>query len=143
MFSLLVAMGMLFPSHLPAQGQSGRLRGLFGEIDPTEPYGLMGRKKSKVGGYFTGQGNGASSGRIGGLFGETDPIESYGLMGRAESMLGGDFTGQGFGATGAEITGQTFGAPLGSGLFVMLAAGAGYATMKSKKKQNKQNRKEK
>jgi len=60
-----------------------------------------------------------------------------GLMNRSESTVGGCFTGQGFGATGAEITGQTFGAPLGSGLLVMLVAGAGYVTFKSRKKQNR------
>lgn len=65
------------------------------------------------------------------------------LMRREGSTVGGDINAQGFGETNGEITGQTFGAPLGSGLFVMLAVGAGYATMKSKKKQNKQNRKEK
>lgn len=103
-FSLLLAAGMLLPSHLPAQEQNDR---------------------------------------PGGLFGETAPTASDGLMRRNEGTAGGYFTGQGFGATSGNITGQTFGAPLGSGLFVMLAAGAGYATMKSKKKQNKQNRKEK
>ena len=68
------------------------------------------------------------------------------LMRREGSTVGGDINAQGFGEINGEITGQTFGAPLGSGLFVMLAAGAGYATMKSRKKQNnqnKQNRKEK
>ncbi len=65
------------------------------------------------------------------------------LMRREGSTVGGDINAQGFGETNGDITGQTFGAPLGSGLFVMLAAGAGYATMKSKKKQNRQNRKEK
>ena len=63
-----------------------------------------------------------------------------GVMGRGTGTVGVDFTGQGFGATDGDITGQTFGAPLGSGLLVMLAAGAGYATMKSRKKQNNQNR---
>ena len=65
-----------------------------------------------------------------------------GLMNRSESTVGGNFTGQGFGSTGANITGQTFNAPLGSGLFIMLAAGASYATVKSRKNQNKK-RKEK
>ena len=64
------------------------------------------------------------------------------LMGRDESTAGGYFTGQGFGATNGNITGQTFGTPMGSRLFVMLAAGAGYATLKSKKTQKRnQNRK--
>ena len=103
-FSLLVAAGMLLPSSLPAQEQNGR---------------------------------------PGGLFGEAVPIESHGLMGRSESTAGGYFSGQGFGATNGNITGQTFGdnAPLGGELFVLLVAGAGYATIKSRKKH--QNRKEK
>jgi hypothetical protein len=83
------------------------------------------------------------NGRPGGLIGTTVPTESNGLMGRSESTAGGYFTGQGFGATNGNITGQTFGenAPLGGGLFVLLAAGAGYATIKLRKKH--QNRKEK
>lgn len=40
---------------------------------------------------------------------------------------------QGFGATNGGITNQTFGAPLGSGLLILLAAGAGYATLKKRK----------
>ena len=97
-FSLLVAMGMLLPFHLSAQEQNGRLGGLFGEAVPTESDGMMRRNEGSAGGYFTGQG---------------------------------------FGATSGNITGQTFGAPLSSGLLVMLAAGAGYATIKSRKKQNR------
>ena len=97
-FSLLLAAGMLLPSHLPAQEQNDR---------------------------------------SGGLFGETAPTASDGLMRRNEGTAGGYFTGQGFGATSGNITGQTFGAPLSSGLLVMLAAGAGYATIKSRKKQNR------
>ena len=83
-------------------------------------------------------------GRPGGLFGGPSSIPSNGMMGRGSGSALGDLTGQGFGGTNGDITGQTFGddAPLGSGLFVLLAAGAGYATMKSRKKQNKQNRKE-
>ena len=82
------------------------------------------------------------NGRPGGLFGENNANTSNGLMNKSSGTAGGYFTGQGFGATGAELTGQTFGeeAPLGSGLLVLLAASAGYATLKTKKKQ--QNRKE-
>jgi hypothetical protein len=67
---------------------------------------------------------------------------SGGVMGRGTVTVGVDRTGQGSGATYGDITGQTFGenTPLGSGLFVLLAAGAGYASMKSRKKQNKQNK---
>jgi len=74
--------------------------------------------------------------RHGGLFGENTPSVSNGLMNRSENTVGGNFTGQGFGATNGNITGQTFGAPLGGGLIVLLAAGVGYATLKSRKKQN-------
>lgn len=103
-FSFLVAAGMLLSSNLSAQEQNGRPGGLFGEAVPTESNGLMDRSEVSAGGYFTGQG---------------------------------------FGATNGNITGQTFGdnAPLGGGLFVLLAAGAGYSTIKSRKKH--QNRKEK
>ena len=83
--------------------------------------------------------------RPGGMFGEQDySTSSEGLMGKGGSTVGGDITGHGFGTTNGNITGQTFGddAPLGSGLFVLLAAGVGYASMKSRTKQNKQNRKE-
>ena len=84
-------------------------------------------------------------GSHGGLFGDYYLNSSSGIFGRGSSTLEGDLDGQSFGETNGDITGQTFGddAPMGSGLFIMLAAGAGYATLKTKKKQNKQNRKEK
>lgn len=70
-----------------------------------------------------------------------DHVSKNGMFDKSGGDTEGNLTGQGFGATGANLTGQTFNAPLGSGLFLMLAAGAGYATIKSRKKQNKQNRK--
>ena len=82
-------------------------------------------------------------GRPGGLFGEIVPTESNGLMNRSESPVGGYFTGQGFGATNGNITGQTFGVPLGSGLLFLITAGIGYSALKSKKTKQNQNRKEK
>jgi hypothetical protein len=42
-----------------------------------------------------------------------------------------------FGANGSVIHNEPFGAPLGGGLGILLAAGAGYALIQSKK--NKQN----
>lgn len=42
---------------------------------------------------------------------------------------------------GSSLTNQTFGAPIGNGLFIMLMAGMGYATLTKKKKNNK-NRKD-
>ena len=81
-------------------------------------------------------------GRPGGLFGESSSSTSNGMLDRGRGSALGDLTGQGFGETNGDITGQTFGsdAPLGSGLFVLLAAGACYASIKSRKKQNKQNK---
>ena len=80
--------------------------------------------------------------RPGGLFGyNSNTFSTSGMMSRRNDMVGSNLNGQGFGATEGNITGQTFGAPLGSGLFVLLVAGAGYATLTSKKKQQ-QNRKE-
>ena len=38
---------------------------------------------------------------------------------------------------GVDVTNQTFGVPLGGGLFTLLLAGAGYAAMKSNKRNNK------
>ena len=86
----------------------------------------------------------------GGLFGRGDDAYNQGLPNRGTAsgygMLdrGGSgnysLSNQQFGSGtngGYELTNQTFGeTPLGSGLLVMLAAGAGYATIKSKKKKN-------
>ena len=48
-------------------------------------------------------------------------------------------TNQTFGnpTDGVNVTNQTFGAPLGSGLFTLLLTSAGYAAMKSNKRNNK------
>ena len=80
--------------------------------------------------------------RPGGLFGSASDTPSNGMLNRGRDVVGSNLYGQGFGATNCDITGQTFGdnAPLGSGLFVLLAASAGYATIKSRKKQNREKR---
>ena len=75
--------------------------------------------------------------RPGGLFGDPVPSTSNGLMNRGRTLFEGNINGQGFGATGADITGQTFGTPLNGGLFVLLLAGVGYGTSKTRKKQNR------
>lgn len=79
--------------------------------------------------------------RPGGLFGPTSNNSSNGMLNRSIDVAGSNLNGQGFGATNCDITGQTFGdnVPLGSGLFFLLASGAGYATIKSRK--NKTERK--
>ena len=78
--------------------------------------------------------------RHGGLFGSSSDNSSTGMLDRSVDVVGSNLNGQGFGATNCDITGQTFGddVPLGSGLFVLLAAGVGYATIKSRKKQNRE-----
>ena len=62
-----------------------------------------------------------------------------------DPLDGSDVTNETFGnpTEGVDVTNQTFGedAPIGSGLFILLLAGAGYATMKSNKRNNK-NKKE-
>ena len=80
--------------------------------------------------------------RPGGLFGSRSNNPSNGMLNRDVDVVRSNLNGQGFGATNCDITGQTFGdnVPLGGGLFVLLAAGAGYATIKSRKKQNREKR---
>lgn len=74
----------------------------------------------------------------GGLFqrGDGNTDQNSGLLRNGEAIS--SLTNQGFGATNGDITNQTFGTPLGSGLFILLAAGAGYAA--SEIKQIKQKR---
>lgn len=78
----------------------------------------------------------------GGLFqrGEESGQNAGFLRNGGESI---SLTNQAFGnpTDGVNVTNQTFGAPLGSGLFTLLLAGAGYAAMKSNKRNNK-NKKE-
>ena len=70
--------------------------------------------------------------RPGGLFGAPAPT-SNGLMNRGNGLFEGYINGQGFGETNIGITGQTFGTPLNGGLFVLLMAGVGYGTLKTKR----------
>ena len=85
----------------------------------------------------------------GGMFGRGISDESYYSFGAQGPMLNRD----GVDATGAfsnqhfgnpietdDITNQTFGTPLGSGVLIMLAAGAGYLTVKSRKRNKKNNK---
>ena len=75
-------------------------------------------------------------------YGQTDAANKSLLLRDGEMI--GSLTNQGFGNSidGSDLTNQTFGAPLGSGLFILLLAGAGYSVLKSNKKNNNQ-RKEK
>ena len=64
--------------------------------------------------------------------------KSTGLLRNSETT--NTLTNQGFGnpVDGSDLTNQTFGSSIGSGLLVMLIAGAGYAAMKTNKKNNKE-----
>lgn len=84
----------------------------------------------------------------GGMFGRGVSDERYygfggqGLMqNRDEADATGVFSNQTFGnhIETDDITNQTFGTPIGSGVLIMLAAGAGYATLKNRKR-NKKNK---
>lgn len=83
--------------------------------------------------------------RPGGLFGDpTFSSSSDGLMGRGTETGGYNLSNQQFGSDngGYQIANQTFGqeSPLGGGLAIFLVAGAGYAAMKSRKKNQKSNK---
>ena len=86
-------------------------------------HGLFGRGGSR-------DGTGASVGIMSQGFGAT----SGGLINQGFGFTQGGLDNQGFGATNGGITNQTFGeTPTGSGLLILLAAGAGYATLKKRK----------
>lgn len=71
-----------------------------------------------------------------GLFHENS--QNDGLMQRGGNRTDGSTLGnEAFGAAGSQINNEPFGAPLGGGLGILLAAGMGYAFIQSKK--NKQN----
>ena len=75
-----------------------------------------------------------------GLFGRGGNRDDIGVSGSVVNQgfgaTDGNVTNQGFGGIDGGITNQTFGTPLGSGLFVLLVAGAGYATLKTKKRKS-------
>ena len=78
-----------------------------------------------------------------GLFQRGNKEESYQearLFRNEETWL--SLTNQTFGNSmeGADVTNQTFGTPLGGGLLIMLVASAGYATCKSNKRKNDNNK---
>ena len=74
----------------------------------------------------------------GGLFqrGE-ESTQNAGLLRSGGGAI--NVTNQTFGhpTDGVDVTNQTFGAPLGSGIFTMLLASAGYAALKSNKRDKK------
>ena len=113
-FVILLAMaeGLLLSPSMVAQNDGSR--GLFGRGGNNDYV-----NRSEVG----------ASGLLNQGFGATSDNLSNQGFGFTQDGL----DNQGFGATNGGITNQTFGAPLGSGLLIMLAAGAGYATLKKRK----------
>lgn len=69
---------------------------------------------------------------------DDDAFQSYGLLrdGPASVLLNNEIFGTPMGTD--DITNQPFDTPIGNGLLIMLAAGAGYATLKTQK-QKKEN----
>lgn len=116
--ALAVAAGLALPPRAIAQG------GMFGRGESDESY------------YgFGGQG----------MLPNRDGANTTGAFSNQHfgNAVGGDnVTNQSFGGIFVrpdDITNQTFGTPLGSGVLFMLAAGAGYATIKTRKR-NKKNK---
>ncbi len=112
MLLLAMAGGLLLASPMVAQNYGSQ--GLFGKGNYNDD-----PNRSEVGASgLLNQGFGATSGALTNQgFGSTQ----------------GGVDNQGFGGTQGGITNQTFSAPLGCGLLIMLAAGAGYATLKKRK----------
>ena len=81
-------------------------------------------------------GNRDGTGISGGVMNQGFGATQSGLLNQGFGATDGNVTNQGFGATHGGITNQTFDTPLGSGLFVLLAAGAGYATLMTKKRKS-------
>lgn len=79
------------------------------------------------------------NGRQGGLLGYEGTAENHSFFGRGGSLFSWVIDEEDFGANEGEINVEDFGTPLGSGILVLLTAGAGYATLKSKK-QNETNK---
>lgn len=77
--------------------------------------------------------------RPGGLLGYDGDAENHSFFGKGRSLFSWAIDEEDFGANDGDINVEDFGTPLGSGILVLLTAGAGYATLKSKK-QNETNK---
>ena len=109
---LAMVWGLFLSSPIVAQNYS--LQGLFGRGNNND-----GTNRNEV----------STSGLLNQGFGAT----SGNLTNQGFGSTQGDVDNQGFGSAQGGITNQTFVAPLGSGLFIMLAACAGYETLKKRK----------
>lgn len=107
--SLMVAAGMLLPASSFAQQRGGGLFGQ-GELIESDEWSHAKGLNELGGGLFL-----------------RDALSPFSV----------NFGNEAFGATGSQINNEPFGAPIGSGIGILLAAGVGYALIQSKK--NKQN----
>ena len=131
--ALLLAMtfGWVAPPSAMAQQDRGGLfmKGIFGGRDFQEEAGALGVLDQELGSTTGGLFNQGFGGTSGGLFNQG--------FGGTHGGLGN----QNFGGTQGGITNEGFDVPIGGGLLVLVAAGAGYASLKKRnKKQNKQNK---
>ena len=87
-------------------------------------------------GLFGRGGNRDGIGTSGSVMNQGFGVTQGGLMNQGFGATDGNVTNQTFGGTQGGVTNQTFGTPLGSGLLILLAAGTGYATLKTKKRKS-------
>ena len=81
----------------------------------------------------------AQQGNSGGLFGRggigednRSEVGTTGMLNQGFDSNQGNLNNQDFGGTHGGLANQTFGAPLGGGIVILLAVGAGYAILKRK-----------
>lgn len=78
-------------------------------------------------------------GKAGSLLGQEREDKDYGLFGKGRSLFALNINEEDFGATEGDINVEDFGTPVGSGVLVLLAAGAGYAILKRKNETTTEN----
>lgn len=126
---LALTFGWVVPPSVTAQQDYGGLfmKGIFGGRDIQDEAGALGVLDQELGSTTGGLFNQDFGGTTGGLF-------NQGFGGTH-----GGLDNQNFGGTQGGITNEGFDVPIGSGLLVFVAAGAGYASLKKRnKKQIKQ-----
>lgn len=127
-FSFMVALAISYD----AMAQGGLL-GRGHECDEEESSFQELLHRNGTSSIFSNQGFGGANGGVGnqGFGGANGGVGNQGFGGG-----NGDIGNQGFGANQGGITNQGFGegAPLGSGLIVLMIAGVGYATIRRERK---------
>lgn len=113
---MLMAVALALPIGASAQQEGG---------------GLFGRGQNE----YNTPGEVSTSGVLNQGFGSNGSM----LHNQGFGGTGGGFGNQGFGGTNGGITNQGFAVPVGCGLLVLVAVGAGYASIKKNKKNKKTN----